>query len=59
MSNRALAMRRACEPLTPEEESVRRMMERIPEVVDSIGGNLDRALSSLQRIERKLESLAR
>jgi hypothetical protein len=35
------------------------MMKRIPEVVDSLGANLDRALTVLQRIERKLEPLVR
>jgi hypothetical protein len=32
---------------------------RVPAILDSIGANLDRTLSVLQRMERKLEAAAR
>lgn len=44
------------------EESASRaevlLKTRIPETIQAIGSNLDRALSILQRMERKLEAVA-
>jgi hypothetical protein len=59
MSHRALAKQMPCSPVDPQEESLRRLMKRLPEAVDAVQSNLDRALASLRRMEQKLETAAR
>lgn len=59
MSNRALAKHLTPDLPSPEGEPVRRMVRQIPDMVKAVEGNLDRALSSLQRIEQKLETVIR
>ncbi|MFL6195469.1 MAG: hypothetical protein ACJ75H_14935 [Thermoanaerobaculia bacterium] len=59
MNNRALAKHLTPDLPNPQDEPVRRMVRQLPDMVKTIGGNLDRALSSLQRIEQKLETVIR
>jgi hypothetical protein len=42
------------EELDSEREAAALLRTRIPEVLQAIGGNLDRTLSVLQRMERRL-----
>ncbi len=48
------SLQEAEEELDSEREAAALLRTRIPEVIQAIGDNLDRTLSVLQRMERKL-----